>query len=190
MEFSYRISEAEYLRAAKLQLKGGSRARLLKLVLIWGLILVCLVVLLGIYHKSKQTNEAPAVQQESAEAVGPDHLADRLVENVLPFTVLAGVWIFIMFKWMPMRLQRVYRKDPSMQGQYTVSVTPESVATQNTAGTSSKTGWNIYNYWREGKDVILLVFHSGSYFLLSLRELPDAQRDELRGILTAALPKK
>src|ERR1035438_9832749 len=73
-----------------------------------------------------------------------------------------------------------------MQGQYTVSVTPESVATQNTAGTSSKTGWNIYNYWREGKDVILLVFHSGSYFLLSLRELPDAQRDELRGILTAA----
>jgi hypothetical protein len=89
-----------------------------------------------------------------------------------------------------MRLQRVYRKDPSMQGQYTVSVTPESVATQNTAGTSSKTGWNIYNYWREGKDVILLVFHSGSYFLLSVRELPDAQRDELRGILTAALPKK
>jgi F0F1-type ATP synthase membrane subunit a len=189
MEFSYRISEAEYLQAAKLKLKGGSRARFLKLLLFWSLV-VCLAVFFSVYHKSKQTSEVPAVQQESAEAVGSDPLANRLVENVLPFTVLAGVWIFIMFKWMPMRLQRVYRKDPSMQGQYTVSVTPESVATQNTAGTSSKTGWNIYNYWREGKDVILLVFHSGSYFLLSVRELPDAQRDELRGILTAALPKK
>jgi len=52
MEFSYRISEAEYLQAAKLKLKGGSRARFLKLLLFWSLV-VCLAVFFSVYHKSK-----------------------------------------------------------------------------------------------------------------------------------------
>jgi hypothetical protein len=71
-----------------------------------------------------------------------------------------------------------------------VNITPELISTQNTAGTSSKTGWNIYDYWHEGKGIILLVYHSGAYFLLSLASLSDAQRDELRAILAAAIPKK
>jgi len=89
-----------------------------------------------------------------------------------------------------MGLRGIYRNDPVMQGQFTVNMTPESISTQNTAGTSSRTGWNIYKHWREGKDIILLVFHSGSYFLLSVKDLSEAQRDELRGILVASLPKR
>jgi hypothetical protein len=108
----------------------------------------------------------------------------------VPAILIVGAWFFVVFRLQPMLLRRRYRKDPSMQGQFTVNITQESISTQNTAGSSSRTGWNIYKHWREEKGLILLVFHSGAYFLLSLAGLSEPQRDELRGILAAALPKK
>ena len=77
-----------------------------------------------------------------------------------------------------------------MQGEFAVKITTDSIYTENTAGISSKTGWNIYDSWREGKGLILLVFHSGAYFLISLAALSEVQQNELRGILSSALPKK
>jgi hypothetical protein len=89
-----------------------------------------------------------------------------------------------------MQVRRLYRKDPLMRGQFAVSITPASIAIKNTAGTSSQSGWDIYDFWREGRSVIILVMHSSAYFILSLAELSEAQRGELRGILAAALPKR
>ncbi len=89
-----------------------------------------------------------------------------------------------------MQLRRLYRKDPLMQGQFTVNLSQESISIQNTAGSFSKTGWNLYDYWREGKNLIMLVFHTGAFFLISTADLSDAQRDELRSILTVGFQKK
>ena len=60
----------------------------------------------------------------------------------------------------------------------------------NTSGASSQSGWNIYDYWREKKDLIVLILRSGTCFIISPAGLSDPQRDELRAILTTALPKK
>ena len=49
-------------------------------------------------------------------------------------------------------------------------------------------GWNFYESWREGKNLIVLVLHSGTYFILGLSGLSDVERGELRGILAAAIP--
>ena len=89
-----------------------------------------------------------------------------------------------------MRLRRIYRKDPLMQGQFTVNLSPESISIQNTAGTSAKTGWNIYKGWREGKGIIVLLLHPGTAFAMSLAGLSEPERSELRGVLNSALPKK
>jgi hypothetical protein len=124
------------------------------------------------------------------EQVNTGQTAASLVTNVGPFVLICGIWVFIMFGLTPMRSRRSYQKDPSMQGQFTVNITPASISTQNAVGTSSQTGWNIYEYWREGKNVIVLVFLSGTYFILSQAGLSDPQRNELRGILSVALPKK
>jgi len=83
-----------------------------------------------------------------------------------------------------------YREDPVMQGEFSVEITPQGIATRNTAGTSAKSGWNIYEYWREGKGLTVLVLRSGAYFTLNVAGLSDVQRQELRGILATALPKK
>jgi hypothetical protein len=189
MEFSYRISEAEYLSATKLKLKSDLRlGRIAKNIMFWVFIIICLMLVFGIVQKSHQQ---PTIPDEAAiQTTPPAQAASSIISNLVPIIVAVGVVAFVIFKRVPMRLRRVYRNDPLMQGQFTLNITPESISIQSTAGTSSSTGWNIYDYWREGKDVILMVLHSGVAFPISLANLSEAQRVELRGILATALPKK
>lgn len=77
-----------------------------------------------------------------------------------------------------------------MQGTFTVSIDPASITVRNTAGTLFQAGWNVFENWREKKEIILLLLRSGSVSVLSLVGLSDYQRNELRSILSAALPKK
>jgi hypothetical protein len=188
MEFSYKISEAEYMSAFRLKLKPTARFGVVKAVMFWVFILVCLLLLYSVVQKHAQ--QPPIRDEAIVQSVDSGKMVRNIIENVAPIVVFVGIWVFLKFRFVPMRLRRLYIKDPLMQGQFTVNITPELISTQNTAGTSSKTGWNIYDYWHEGKGIILLVYHSGAYFLLSLASLSDAQRDELRAILAAAIPKK
>ncbi|WP_348263682.1 hypothetical protein P8935_03765 [Telmatobacter sp. DSM 110680] len=193
MEFSYRLTEAEYIRASKLGRKVSSQS-VFKIVMFWVFIFVCLTLLWAVVQKSRQHaadfDQQPAMEAQDDEPKNHPQLMPALLENVGPFILLGGVWIFIIFYSVPTRLRRIYRKDPFMQGQFTVNITPESISTQNTAGTSSQTGWNVYKDWREKNGVVVLVFQSGACFGMSLAGLSEPQREELRGILGVALPKK
>ena len=192
MEFSYRITEAEYVQAVHLGQKANSRS-LLKVVMFWVFILVCLMLLWGVVGKSKQ--RADNADQQTVEQPIEAHPASqetsfqKTLINVGPFVLVGGIWTLLLAGGMR-RLRRIYRKDPLMQGQFTVNVSPESISIQNTAGTSSKTGWNIYKGWREGKGIIVLLLHPGTAFAMSLAALSEPERNELRGVLTTALPRK
>ncbi|HZL50851.1 MAG TPA: YcxB family protein, partial [Terracidiphilus sp.] len=111
-------------------------------------------------------------------------------ERVGPFLVLAGVWVLVVGGLVPLRLHYMYRKDPRMLGQFSVNITRDSITTETSMGTLSKSSWNVYDYWSEEKGVIILIFHSGAYSIVSLAGLSEAQRDELRAILSAAIPKR
>ncbi|MGA3343352.1 MAG: YcxB family protein [Terracidiphilus sp.] len=189
MEFSYRISEADYLRAARLKFKEAFRlGRIGKIAMIWVVIiagLVCAVGMVQIYSHRPPSNE-----QEIVETAPAEPLTNRLIENVVPVIVILGVMAFVLSGRVPMGLRSIYRKDPSMQGQFTVKITPDSILIENTAGTTFRAGWNIYERWSEERSLIVLVLHSGAYFMISKAGLSDPQQNELRGILTAALPKK
>jgi hypothetical protein len=199
MEFSYKITEAEYLRACKLGRKSTSNA-VFKTVMFWFFVLVCLVMLWAVVQKNSQpadTTDQPVVTEEStstpevADAPANSRAKIRSVlENVLPAIFLIGIWIFIVFRLLPMRLSRIYKKDPYMQGQFTVNILPDSITVQNTVGSFSQTVWGVYDFWREGKDIFVLKLHSGASFAMSLAALSEPQRDELRGILSTALPRK
>jgi hypothetical protein len=193
MEFTFKISEAEFLSAWKLR-RGSSRASVRRTVLFWVFIFLCLVLLWTVVGKGKRptgTSSQPTATQSSAvQSTKRVSLTHALLVNTGPFFLLLAVWAFLLVQLGPNTARRMYRKDPAMQGQFTVNITPESISTQNTAGTSSKSGWNVYAFWLEGKDVIVLMFHSGACFILGLAGLSAMQRDELRGILAMALPKK
>jgi len=188
MEFSYKVSEQEYAEAWKLKQKGGSRSAILKTVMFWVFILVCLVLLWSVVNRSSRT--APVVDSPAPTAPADTSPSKALLVNAGPFIAVVAVWCFLLFGARPILMRRRYRKDPSMQGQFTVDITPVSMSTKNTVGTSSTIGWNVCEFWREGKNVIILCFHSGAYFILGLTELPDPERAELRDILSAVLPKK
>ena len=168
MEFSYRISEAEYLSAAKPKSKRSSSY--IKAVLFWLVILAFLVLVLSVVP--------PRTQQILSG-----------LTHVPILVLLLGLTVLIP-KLQPMILRRRYRKDPSMQGRFTVNITPESISIENAAGTSSRSGWNDFFLWYEAEGVIVLVSRSKARsILIGLAGLSEAQRDDLRGILTASLRK-
>jgi hypothetical protein len=178
MEFSYRISEAECWKAWRLFYETTSGIKTVKAVLLWLAIFVSLILVFWHIHRCAQL--LFCINQVKSE----------FFVFISPGIFVFCVWIYLTIGFEHKELHRLCKKDPLMQGQYTVNITPESISTQNTAGLSSTVGWNIFDYWLEGKGFILLVFHSGSYFLLSLSGLSEPQQYELRSILTAALPKK
>ena len=188
MEFSYRISEAEYLRAARLKSKRTSSY--IKAILFWLVIIAFLVlVLTAIQHFTQLSG---VTRQPAVQPVGAHRTTSQYFMDFSPLLVIVAVWI-LMSKVQPMILRPRYRKDPSVQGQFTVNITPESISIENTAGTSYQSKWNAYRAWHEADGVIVVVarprFKARS-IPIGLADLSEAQRDELRGILTASLPKR
>ena len=104
--------------------------------------------------------------------------------------MIAGLWILLVKGLVPLRLRYLYRKDPRMQAYFVVELTGDSISTYNAAGTSSRSAWNVYDGWCECEGIIVLMFHSGAYSILSLTGLSNLQRDELRSILTDALARR
>jgi len=189
MEFTYKVSEAEFLSAWKLRERSFS-SRLFRGVFLfvgfWVVVLVGLILLWGVV----QYTGASPMQHPSDHPAGISRFLGAMALNLGPFFVAFGILAFVAIRLGPQSSRRSYRNDPQMQGEFTVDLTPDSISIQNSVGTSSRSGWSLYKYWREGKDLLLLGLHSGELFVLSLAGLSEPQRDELRSILGAALPRK
>jgi hypothetical protein len=190
MEFSFKVSEAEFLMAARLERKKASRSSL-KTAAFWVLVMLGMMFLCIAVQPSRHqpsVTAQPAILQSSGLTVVNHDVT--MSQRVGPFLVLGGVWVLIIAVLMPIRLRFLYRKDPRMQGEFTIRLSVDSISTENTAGTLSLSAWSIYEYWCEDKGVIVLMFRSGAYSILSLAGLSGAEQNELRSILSAALPKK
>jgi hypothetical protein len=193
MEFSYRISEAEYLKVAKVKIKGSPGLSEVFLSLFICALLVVAYLEFHPYaesHEHRAYTQPPSIaQQPTPDSTIPGRLEFRVFHNAFPFIAITGCWILGTFVFLPMHTRRLYKKVPALQGQFTVDVTQESISMQNTSGVSSKAQWNTFDHWREVKGVIMLVAQSGGCFLISLSRLTSGEQDELRGILTASLRK-
>ncbi len=192
MEFSFKISESEFRQAWRVERRASSRSSF-KTAAFWMLIMIGLLLIYRAMTSRPQAGTPSQHLISQASIVRPVGDADTpggLLERVGPILVLAGLWILIVTGLVPMRLHYLYKRDPRMQGQFTINITQDSICAENTAGTTSKCSWNVFDYWSEGKNIIVLMFHSGSYSILSLAGLSEPQRGELRGILSAVLKKK
>lgn len=193
MEFSYKVSEADFRQAWRLERKASSRSSL-KTAAFWIFIMLGLLLLYKFIQSNGQQATAPNHSIVSQAFLNQPPVPASTVSNSLerfgPFLVLAGVWTLLVAGLVPMRLRYLYRRDPRMKGQFTVKITPDSISTENTAGTRSHSSWHVYDYWCEGKGIIVLMFHSGAYSILSLAGLSNLQRDELRTILATALARR
>lgn len=193
MEFSYRVTEAEYRSAWKLRRRQSGRP-LFRLVMFWVFILICLMLLWAVVSRSgNQPNDSQnrvVTQQQQNPQEADASPVPALLFNVGPFIILICVWVYLVFLRVPIQLRRAYQKDPMMQGLFTLTIEPASITIRNSAGTMFQSGWNVFENWREGRGVMVLLLRSGATSIISLAGLADHQRGELRSILSAALPKK
>jgi hypothetical protein len=196
MEFAFKVSETEYCKAS--ELRDGSLGSLVaKLVLglfvFWVSVSLCLVLLWVVVQRGTPrppgAGKPANTQQPAAAHQGNGTAARALLETGGPLIVFVAAFALALRR-APAALRRAYWNDPAMQGQFIVDISPQSISVQNTAGISSKSGWDAYSFWREGKGVIVLMARAEGYVILSLAGLSNVQRRELHGILASALPKK
>ncbi len=193
MEFSYKLTEAEFMSGARLERKSSSRSSL-KTALFWMSIMAGLMILFASIRprnlQAPVASSAAVFRSAQSSSTTPAGKTAVLLQEVGPFLVIAGLWILLVKGLVPLRLRYLYRKDPRMQAHFVVELTHDSISTYNAAGTSSRSAWNVYDGWSEGEGIVVLMFHSGAYSVMSLAGLSSVQQDEVRGILSAALPRK
>jgi hypothetical protein len=193
MEFSYKLSEAEYLNGWKLRSKQSLPPGMIKTILLWAFILACLILLRSFFF---QHNIHPSDSAESpvAQPAERGQNLSKLLGDSLPLvgSVIFGAVVFIVLLRSGLKnmRRRHYLKDPMMQGTFTVRITPSQIEMDNTEGCSSQSGWNLYAGWREDKGVAILLLCSGSFEILGLAGLSESEKTELRGILSRALLQK
>jgi hypothetical protein len=200
MEFSYRISEADYLAAAKMRRKAMSKSPF-KMVVFWVFVVLCLFVIWSVISSAKLETVSSSHAQghtvsdsaNSADSTPPSGTAPGLFYNMGPLVVTVVVLSFFVYYYSYYNSagpRRLYRKDPQMHGEITVNITPESFSSRSTAGATSTINWNLYERWIEKDNLILVAMYSRLFVILNIAGLSEAQRAELRGILSTALPKK
>jgi hypothetical protein len=193
MEFSYKLTESEYLSACKIPVKrpGRNWTRIssyvynaILLLTVWGAVVLGMLLeswdLVGI-------NAADVPHLHTPAAILPASIVPALGYFAL---VLMAFRLLRPTRWLAARRRREhFRADPQCQAETRVTVTVEGVSFHSATG-SSQSIWSTYSTWAERGGVLLLVTHAGVRKILCISKLTDPQRAELRGLLAAVLPQK
>jgi hypothetical protein len=177
MGFSFRITEDEYVRSAVSHVEGH-RSSKVGLCIYLMLAALCLHLIIMLTYG----------QMHSPDRMRPG-FAFVLYIPLLCLITVPALWRIY---WVPRRYSRIYRMDPVLQSEMRVTVTSRGYTRDSDFGEPLRTSWSNYRYWREFKNVILLVEAANDWEITSLNtsNLLDWQREELRDTLSAALSHK
>jgi hypothetical protein len=198
MEFSYRISEDDYVRGCRMAMKA-KRPSVFKTILFWAFIVICLVLLFSVVSKSNHVapaSDSQYVAQDDAQTdvpapqISTRNAFTNVAAQVGPFVFILAIWGFLFIYWIPNATRRRYRKDTNSHGILTVALDVESFALKSSLGTKYQSGWNVFTGWFEKDGIVLLGFPNGTFQFINVSGLSEAEREDLRGILATALPKK
>jgi hypothetical protein len=185
MEFQYRVSEKEYLRAYWLAARFNCQGAAKKVAL--GCLLAICILLWFRFAIKPPAAVAPANPPFAASQAPA---GNGLMSTVSQVAVFGGVWAILFASWLPGLARRQYRKDALCQGTLTATVTPGSLALRSSEGKSFDTAWIVFNGWQEKDGMVLLRYPNGKFQVLNVAGLAERDRVELRSILAEALPGK
>jgi hypothetical protein len=183
MEFTYKISEQELIRAAKLYRKSSVNSKVKKIIFI-AFVVICLVLLFAVVMKIREGSVENVSREPTSVTTG------HILQQAGPLVLIAAFWIVLIFVWPRIRLRGIYRKSPVLQGTVTVQVTLDALSVETSTGSTSRTRWNDMKMWHEGNGLILLVYPTKIYQIVNVKDLSELQLGEFRSILTTALPSK
>ncbi len=190
MEFSYQISEDDYVRGSKLAAKT-LRTGVVKTILFWAFVVITLVCIFGVITQTRQvpqdSDDDPA---QVTQPVSSNPSTQSLIQNLVPLAAVIAVWAGLILFWLPHTVRKRYRKDTNSHGVITLTLDPDQFALRSSTRISYQSGWNAFTEWREKGDLALLRYPNGTFQFIVLSGLSLAEREQLRGILTAVLPRK
>ena len=179
MEFSYRITEDDMVRAYRLKLRQTGFRRILRIISLsifgLGFISVVIELVARMFVSGGEFTSSSSLSGVNSE----------LIFIVLVIAFASAWWLYL-----PWQIKRQYRRNPAFQSEITVCFTPALFSLKAAIGTSSETVWSVYKSWREGDRLVLLMYHSNIYQVINTSGLSEEQREELRDILSSVLPKK
>ena len=186
MEFSYKLSEADYLLASKIVVKRPKRAWARAqsyvslgclLVIVWGALLTGMML-------------------EWSDA-GGGSLAEAPIGHLVLSSIIPSLILFWFSLWLPrlvMRWPRLmsgrehFRTDPACQAETTAIITSESAKFRSDNG-NSESAWDCFSTWGERNGVLVLVTRAGGRKILKISGLSAVEKEDLHAILHVALPK-
>lgn len=178
MEFSVRVSERDYLDAFTLKRRSGmrvaARAALVAFAgLAWTAVIGALVV------QQVRSHDEDAMQQ-----------AISLRVNILPAALVLTGFVALVWVVVPWLVRRQFRKNPNLQADFFIALTDAGITQRSSMGSSADTRWNAFKSWRESETILILEFPSNLYLVLPKTGLTEAQRQELRSIVSSKLPQR
>ena len=176
MRFEYTISEDNFLKGVRLSCRTqGHKAKIILSLVILFLLLITVGPMIS-RGLQPEANDQPQLSSSSVWVPIP------VITGCFAMALQAGYYG-------PRRLRQLYRKNPAMHGVITVEITPESIVMES-AEFSSRSKWNLYEFWSEQDSQIVLVLLSRVFVILNIADLAEPQREELRAILGSVLSKK
>jgi hypothetical protein len=92
--------------------------------------------------------------------------------------------------YIPYLVRKVNRTGLNQQGEAVNELTSEGISKKSAEGSLLYFPWAACSYWRESRRVIIVIAQFGICLIYPKACLTPERQDELRGILTASLPKR
>jgi hypothetical protein len=177
MEWTFRITEAQYLRAWNLHRGVDCAIRkrlLLSLLGVWLVMMAVIVAALVLSPGHEKVGSAARHSSNGSAAIGA-------IGGILA-AVVAAANVY--------QVRRRYRADATMEGEFTVRLDGQSFTVSNSATAALPSGWRQFTGWREDikRGLIVLRQQPQQFVVLNVGGFQEPQRVELRTILAQALP--
>jgi hypothetical protein len=188
MEFSYRLTEEDYMKASKIKVKyatGRPWARFLS-----RFYLVLFLITMWLTFASGRILEWLDV---TGDKLGKLAIGSLLISSILP-TLILSFLVIVLYRallfWPRMQQRREqYGSNAGCQVETTVTLSPLSIAFRSEMGQSESRLKN-YAAWSSRNGILVLATQAGVRQIVKIGGLPPAQQSELLKLLTDALPQK
>lgn len=178
MQFTTNITEDEYIDANRL--KTRSLQRTAASFLAYFLTAAFWILLIGAWITEHIFHANILLGQNAAE----------LQSTLFPGAIAFLLWI-IAFRAYPIySARRKFRNAQNLRGDLFQEITSEGLMQKTAHGSYGFSRWQDFSYWRESKKMFIVVDPTNVFCMIPKANLSREQRNEIRSILTAALPRQ
>jgi hypothetical protein len=178
MQFTSKLSEAEYMGAYRLNCKSPYRA-IANAIAYTVTSLFWIFLIASWIFKALHPSDPFLGQNVSA-----------FQKAILPGAFGFLLWVLFFRVYTPYDTRRKFRKTRSFQIEVLNEINSEGLMQKTSEGSYGFSRWADFSHWRESEQMFIVVYPTGIFCMIPKSAVTSEQQNEVRNILTAALAKK